>query len=207
MMKTMMHEGREKAKKFELTGETKLCFDRTLYRIRALVAFGDVDAGELGGWIEKESNLSQDGNSWVSDNAMVSGDAQVCGNAQVCDNAWVYGNAQVCDNARVYDNARVCGDARVCGNAWVYGNARVSDNARVCERRSIMWISVIGSRDDTVTFFAQKGGIIGVTGGCFYGSIDDFAEKVRTTHGDNEHAQAYMLAIELAKLRIETKGE
>ena len=169
-------ERRKKAKKFEVTSETKLWNGRTLYRIRALVAFRDVDAGELGGWIEKESNLSQDGN------------------------AWVFGNAEV------YDNALVFGNARVYGNAWVSGNARVSDNARVYERRSIMWISVIGSRDDTVTFFAQKGGIIGVTVGCFYGSIDEFAEKVRATHGDNEHAKAYMLAIELAKLRIKTKG-
>lgn len=38
-------------------------------------------------------------------------------------------------------------------------------------------------------------------------TIIKFAEKVRTTHGDNEHARAYMLAIELAKLRIKTKGE
>lgn len=152
-------------KKFELTSETKLWLGKTLFRIRALVAFGDVDAGELGGWIEKESNLSQDGNAWV------------------CDNAWV------------------CGDARVYGDALVRGDARVS------KRGAIMWISVIGSRDDTVTFFAQKGGTIGVTVGCFYGSIDEFAEKVRATHGDNEHARAYMLAIELAKLRIKTKGE
>lgn len=68
-----------------------------------------------------------------------------------------------------------------------------------------MWISVIGSRNDTVTFFACKGGIIGVTVGCFHGSIDEFAEKVRKTHGDNEHAQAYMIAIELAKLRVKVE--
>lgn len=56
-------------KKFELTGETKLWFGRTLHRIRALVAFGDVDVGELGGWIENESNLDQSGNAWVYGNA------------------------------------------------------------------------------------------------------------------------------------------
>ena len=176
-------------KKFELTDETKLCFGRTLFRIRALVAFGDVAAGELGGWIEKESNLSQDGNAWVY------------------GNAWVRGNAHVSGNAWVYGNAEVHGNAWVRGNARVYCNAHVYGNAEVYERGSIMWISVIGSRDDTVTFFAQKGGTIGVTVGCFYGSIDEFAEKVRATHGDNEHAQAYMLAVELAKLRIKTKGE
>ena len=194
-------------KKYELTSETKQWLGRTLYRIRALVAFGEVDAGELGGWIEKESNLDQNGNAWVYGNARVYGNALVYGNARVYGNAWVYGNALVYGNAWVYGNARVYGDAlvygdaQVYGNAWVCGNALVCGNARVYERRAIMWISVIGSRADTVTFFAE-GGTIGVTVGCFYGSIAKFEERVRATHGDNEHAKAYMLAIELAKLRV-----
>ena len=33
------------------------------------------------------------------------------------------------------------------------------------------------------------------TVGCFYGSIDEFAEKVRTTNRDSEHARDYMLEI------------
>lgn len=45
-------------KKYELTNETKRLGDRTLYRIKAIRDFGDVKTGELGGWIEKESNLS-----------------------------------------------------------------------------------------------------------------------------------------------------
>ena len=41
--------------------------------------------------------------------------------------------------------------------------------------------------------------------GCFTGTIDEFADAVKATHGDNEHARAYGLAIELAKLRM--KGD
>ena len=59
---------------------------RTLYRIRALRDFGAVHAGDVGGYIECERNLSQDGNAWVY------GNARVRGNALVCDNARVYGN-------------------------------------------------------------------------------------------------------------------
>ena len=44
-------------KKFEFTGETKAILGNTLHRIRALISFGEVGAGELGGWIEKEENL------------------------------------------------------------------------------------------------------------------------------------------------------
>ena len=48
-------------------------FGKKLFRIKALVAFGDVEEGELGGFIEKESNLDNDGNACVSGNAWVSG--------------------------------------------------------------------------------------------------------------------------------------
>lgn len=58
-------------KKFELTSETKAFFGKTLYRIRALISFGDVSAGDLGGFVEKEENLDQSGNAWVSGDARV----------------------------------------------------------------------------------------------------------------------------------------
>ena len=53
---------------------------KTLYRIKALIDFGVVLAGSLGGYIEKEDNLAHSGNAWVSGNARVSGDARVSGN-------------------------------------------------------------------------------------------------------------------------------
>ena len=88
-------------KKFELTAESKInIFGKKLFRIKALISFGDVEEGETGGWIEKEENLEQS-----------SGDA------------WVYGNAGVSGNARVSGDARVYGNAEVSGNAEVYGNA------------------------------------------------------------------------------------
>lgn len=69
-------------KKFELTTETKINIcGKKLFRIKALISFGLIIAGEKGGWIEKEENLSQYGN------------------------AWVFGNAEVYDNACVRDNA------------------------------------------------------------------------------------------------------
>lgn len=81
-------------KKFELTSEfiTNI-FGTKLFRIKALIEFGNVKAGELGGFTEKEENLSQDGNAWVYDNARVYGDACVCGDARVCGDACVYGDA------------------------------------------------------------------------------------------------------------------
>ena len=69
-------------KKYEFTGETKAGPEGViLHRIRALVKIelGDitVEAGDIGGWIEKEENLSQYDKSRVYDNARVYGNARV----------------------------------------------------------------------------------------------------------------------------------
>jgi hypothetical protein len=96
-----------KQKKYELTKER--VFGKNLFRIKALIDFNFVKKGELGGFIEKEGNLSQDGNAWVFGDARVSGNAWVSGDARVSGNAWVFGDAQV------FGNARVSGDAQVSG--------------------------------------------------------------------------------------------
>ena len=107
-------------KKFELTSESIInIFEKKLFRIRALVEFGSVKEGELGGFVEKEENLSREGNAWVS------GDAMVSGNARVSGNAWVSGNA------------RVSGHAWVSGNAWVYADALVIGNAKVSVKNQV----------------------------------------------------------------------
>lgn len=38
---------------------------KKLYRIQALKDFNGVKSGDIGGYIEKESNLSQSDNAWV----------------------------------------------------------------------------------------------------------------------------------------------
>ena len=109
-------------RKYELTKNKKEWLGHTLFKIKALIdieRFG-VKKGDLGGWIEKEENLNQDGNAWVSGNAWVYGDARVS------DNAWVYGNARVYGDAWVSDNAWVYGNAWVSGNVWVYGKIKLT---------------------------------------------------------------------------------
>ncbi len=108
-----------------MTDETKIFHGRTVHRIRALQDFSLFLARELGGWVEKEENLSQTGTAWVYGNACVFDNAQVGGNALVYGNAKVYHDACVCGSARVH------GDAQVCGNALVYGNAKVCGDACV----------------------------------------------------------------------------
>ncbi|HGF4559044.1 TPA: hypothetical protein ACF360_004247, partial [Escherichia coli] len=63
-----------------LWDEAQQVDDVTLYRIRALrdIPQRGVKAGDRGGWVAGEHNLSQDD------------DACVYGNARVYDDAWVY---------------------------------------------------------------------------------------------------------------------
>ena len=135
-------------KKYQITGESKLVDGATVHRIRALrkfaVADGSVvEAGDLGGWVEREDNLPQNGYAWVADEAVVRGHALVKDHALAKDQALVFGSAVVmdlavvgddawvCDGARVGGRARVTGDPIICDGATVGGNARVGDYATV----------------------------------------------------------------------------
>lgn len=173
-------------------------FGIKLYRIRALKDFGNVKKGELGGYVEKEDNLSQSGNAWVFGNSYVSGNARVSGNALIYDKAWIYGNALVRDNSCVSGNARVTGNARVggntkvienvivCGEARIYDNAIVSGNAKVSGKAFITGNAVVKSIEDYTVFknswssgrhftYTKSNKMWAV--GCFYGTGQELIEK------------------------------
>lgn len=57
--------------KYKFTGETKKYFDVTLHQIVALKDFDTVKSGDIGGWVERESNLSQDGDALVYGNESI----------------------------------------------------------------------------------------------------------------------------------------
>jgi hypothetical protein len=118
------------AMKFKLTDECKEVYGTKLFRIEALIDIPrwGVKVGDKGGWVEKEENLSQFGDAWVSDNACVLDNARVHGNTLLHGNARVYDNVRVFGNARIHGNARVCDNVRVCGDARVFGNARLHGN-------------------------------------------------------------------------------
>ncbi len=65
-------------KKYELLkSDTIKVNNKTLYRVKALRSFSDIDKGDLGGYIEHEGNLSHEEDAWVFGNAEVSGNAVV----------------------------------------------------------------------------------------------------------------------------------
>lgn len=147
--------------KYEFTGEIGELTDdngdvHIIKRIRALRDIdppqmdGKVHKNDLGGWIESEGNLSQNGECWVDDdawvinNAVVKDDAYICGNSIVTDNAIISeqaaldgesvvvgGNALICGKANIQDNAYVAGYAIICGNAIIQDDAQVIANVTI----------------------------------------------------------------------------
>lgn len=152
-------------KKFELTTESITNeAGKKLFRIKALIDFGDVKAGEPGGYVEKEGNVSQD------------------------DNAWVSGDAEVFGNAKVSGNAKVFGNAKVYGNAWVSGDARVSGDA------DYALVQGFGTEFRCTTFYRGKNKKIMVNCGCFHGDLEGFRKQVKETRNGKIAKEYLMIA-------------
>lgn len=154
-------------KKYEICKDKTIVINGiTLYQIRALrdFSYGDRDArihhirkGTIGGYIEREWNLSQSGGCWISDDSYVYGNARVIDDAQVCENSRVSDHALVeksatvkrstisnwsvirggaiVDNAFVGDKTIIGGLAKVEGDftnaALICGDAYINPSARV----------------------------------------------------------------------------
>ena len=120
--------------KYKLTDETILYkYNNTikLYRIEALKDFSDVKAGDKGGFVQSENNLSQYGNCWIYDDAIVMGDARIMHNAKILDDAIITDNAKIYGQAIIYDTCYVCDNAKVFGNCHCFCDAVIKDNARI----------------------------------------------------------------------------
>lgn len=60
----------------------------------------------------------------------------------------------------------------------------------------ILLIGPIGSRADYTHIYRTDKGVY-VKCGCFFGTVDEFASKVKDTHGDNKYANQYRKVIDL----------
>ena len=178
-------------KNYTLSDETKtLPWGTVLHRVVATTTFTlacglTVNAGDIGGWIEKASNLS--GNAWVSGDAQVYENAQVYGDALVFGNAQVRGNTKVSGDARVSGNALVSGDAKVSGEAWISGDAKVMNDGDYVVFKND-WSS---DRYFTWTKSNDKWLV-----GCFYGTGDELIKKAYADSEDSgKHYEACVKSV------------
>jgi NDP-sugar pyrophosphorylase family protein len=136
------------SKKYEFTGETRVVVYKksgdfvnvNLKRIRALRDFGDVRTGDLGGWIEKEDNLSQEGKCWVYHNAIAAGNSKISGGACIKDNAQIFDNIKISEMAIISGEARISGDSIISGTTHVSINACIFDSEEYQSARTLFKI-------------------------------------------------------------------
>ena len=104
-----------------------------LHRIRVLRDIcGEIHAGDIGGFVESESNLSTEPGdcAWIFDDAIAAGDAYVdrdaClrGDAIACGSAYVSKGSVMSGHSRAEDNAYLRG-ASMTGKALASGNAQI----------------------------------------------------------------------------------
>jgi len=173
-----------------------------LQRIRAVKDFGDVKTGDIGGWIEQESNLSHDGDCWVFGHAKVFGCATVFGCAKVDGNAQVFGSAEVRGYAIVFGHAKVFGCAEVFGNAKVDGCAEVRGCARVRGNAKVYGIK--RSDGHTFSYVPDEDGAMRVIAGCRYVTMEEARVHWEETRGGTPLGDETMSILEALTVLTKT---
>lgn len=186
-----------KNKKFSISNISKVYDNKLVHRIIANETFGDVYEGSLGGYVEHEYNLSQDGNCWIYDNAVVADNATISENATIHDNvivtedASIYGSAKlyndviitgkakIFENARLYDNTYVTSEASIYGSAKISGRSCVSGNAKIYGHVDIEGFTRI---NENATIFGYNMGINGISK--ISGNAIIFGNNIRYMFGE-----------------------
>ncbi len=125
---------------------------RDFYPIKALIDIPEygVKAGDIGGCVESEANLSQKGTCWIAYYGFVYGNARVYEDAfvdfycEVKDNARVHGHAQIKSESSIREDAEVYGRAttRV---ALIGGHAKVYEYARIDAGENLQYQCIEGN--------------------------------------------------------------
>lgn len=129
-----------------------------LHRIRALREIGkDVKAGDLGGFVEHEGNLSSapGDDAWIYDDAASAGDAHVdmgsvlrgraivCGHAYASHGSVLFGDARAEDDAYLR-GATMWGSARASGSSMILTSPDDPDRAPRLSGRCVVYGKVMG---------------------------------------------------------------
>lgn len=176
----------------------------TLTRIRALrdIRERGVRAGDVGGYIETEENLPHDDTSWVSSGGRVIGKESRIIRSTVERSTVERSTVErstverstversTVERSTIVNSTIEC--SRVINEKIIGGD--LLKNSHHC-----LFMNV-GSENGKLTSYRTKTGI-GVTRGCFSGTLEEFADAVEETHGDSQHGQEYRILIEFIKKR------
>lgn len=151
-----------KNKKYRLTDEKIEYKGRVLYRIQALRNFGDIKAGDLGGFVQSEYNLSHSGDCWIYNNAKAMDNSEVLHNSEMYDYSEMYDNAKMYDSSEMYDNSSMHDNSIMYDNSKMYNNSTMYDNSEINGYSEMYYNSVLKNNEKLY--------------GTLYSKVDKFIE-------------------------------
>ena len=86
------------------------------------------------------------------------------------------------------------------------GDADLGDAGKINSIDDILTVGPLGSRSAYTQIYRTDKGVY-VKCGCFFGTIEEFAEKVKKTHAGNKYERDYNALIEYAKIRFAKKQQ
>ena len=112
---------------------------KNVFRVVALrdIKAYNVKAGDVGGFVDSEANLTHFGNCWIKDNAYASESSRVMGDSLICDNVLLYENTQIRGNAICMENATICGNVVVDKCSMVKGHCNISGDCVITDYSTV----------------------------------------------------------------------
>lgn len=133
------------------------------------------------------------GNCLIRDNAVISGGSVVSGNAIICDNVICDESTTVNCNAVIKGTIALRGECKISGNIVLDISVTALYDANLDSKNQFIAFHGVGSRFDTTAVYRNIHGTLSVSCGCFHGSIEEFKEQVKETHGRRSiYAKEYM---------------
>lgn len=195
-----------------------------LHRIRALRDFNDVREGDIGGYVEKEKNLSQCGNCWIYDEAKAMDNSRIYDDSIMYDNSEMHENSIMCDDSEMHNDSELHGNSAMYNNSMIFDNSSMHDNSimydnsgmynnSTLKNKSRLYGKLVSSVDDFIEIqnpqgrlvtCVRKGDKILYNVGC-QDEIDEETFKYRIENEnyglkENPHRKYYYKIIEMAKL-------
>jgi len=145
------------------------------------------------------------GGASIGDGASIGPRASIGYDASIGPRASIGGGASIGDGASIGPRASIGYDASIGPRASIGGGASIGYDASIGPRASIgggasigkddwfMSVGPLGSDARYTTIVHKKGGGLRFWTGCFQNkTADEFRAAIAETHGDNEHAKAYL---------------
>ena len=137
----------------------------TLYRIEALISFGDVKAGDKGGFIQSIENLSQSGDCWIYDQAISIQGSRVIDSGKMKTFSIIEGDCVLGQKGLMEGRSRGGGRAVILGkmsdNSLALESSVVEPQAQMAQEGSICGTAKLRSTVPLLHPLSIRSGIIG----------------------------------------------